>query len=394
MKAKKIYCDESGFTGANLLDGNQPYFTFASTDIEEDVARELVAKAIDTFSLQSFQKANGELKGAELAKETNGREALEWIFNECRDNFLVIVHEKLFAIAAKFFDLTFEPLISAYNQFLFKANFHRFVVTAIYLGLITKNQTMLEAVRDFHTIFQPKNIIDGAALKTTIDKGYLDPASAVESILYLWQLNEEKILAEYDKLRDKSEGINKWTLELSLTSLHTALNYWGGKHKVITPVCDESTPLSDLRSVMEDGMVGTYQLGEDYLPVFSGAIINPVVFGKSHEHAGIQIADLIASAFYYASNNRGELFAENLITNHLKQISEHNIIPDADDFNPHNEQAVRNHLMLLAIVENSKQGGLNLTPEFMRLLVRIQIVDLPDELLHLGSHQSPNSEIP
>ncbi len=150
------------------------------------------------------------------------------------------------------------------------------------------------------------------------------------STIYLWQLNEEKILAEYETLSDKSEGINKWTLELSLTSLHTALNYWAGKHKIITPVCDDSTPLSDLRSVMEDSLVGAYQLDEDYLPVFNGATFNPVVFGKSHENAGIQVADLIASAFYYAANNRGELFAENLITNHLKQISENNIVPDLD----------------------------------------------------------------
>lgn len=394
MKPKQIYCDEAGFTGANLLDANQPYFTFASTDIEEGVARELVAKAVDIFSLQSFQKPNEELKGAELANDTEGKKALEWIFNECRENFFVSIHDKLFAIAGKFFDLTFEPIISSFNQFLFKVNFHRFVVTTIYLGLKTKNQTMLEAVRDFHTIFQPRNILDGTALKTTIDKGSLDPTSAVENILYLWQLNEKKILAEYETLSDKSEGINKWTLELSLTSLHTALNYWAGKHKIMTPVCDDSTPLSDLRSVVDNSLVGAYQLDEDFLPVFNRATINPVVFGKSHENAGIQIADLIASAFYYAANNRGEPFAENLITTHLKQISENNIVPDLDHFNPQNEQPVRNYLMLLAIVENSKQGGLNLTPDFMRLLVRIQTAKLPNELLNLGSHQSSSREIP
>jgi hypothetical protein len=89
MKGKRIYCDEAGFTGANLLDVSQPYFTFASTDIEEDVARELVDTAIEQFNLQRFQEANGELKGAELSKQTEGRAALQGIFNECRENFLV-----------------------------------------------------------------------------------------------------------------------------------------------------------------------------------------------------------------------------------------------------------------------------------------------------------------
>jgi hypothetical protein len=177
--------------------------------------------------------------------------------------------------------------------------------------------------------------------------------------------------------------INKWTLELSLTSLHTALNHWGEKHKLITPVCDESKPLSELKDII-DNLGGRYKLDEEYLPVFNGATINPVEFGKSHENASIQIADLIASAFYHAANNRGEDFAERMITNHLQQISQNNIIPDMDDFNPQNEQAVRNFLMLVAIVENSKQGGLNLTPDFMQLLARIQIAKLPENLLSLG----------
>jgi hypothetical protein len=388
MQPKRIYCDEAGFTGANLLDVNQPYFTFASTDIEEDFARELIDEAMDKFSLRSFRELNGELKGAELVKETEGREALEWIFDKCRKNFLVTVHDKLFAIAGKFFDITFEPIISTYKPFFFKANFHRFVVTAIYLGLKIKNRTMVEAVRDFHTIFQPKNVIDGSALKAKVDKASLDPASAVESILYLWKLNEKKILAEYNKLSDKSEGINKWTLELSLTSLHTALNYWAEKHKRMTPVCDDSVPLFELKSVIEGSGIGTYKFGEDFLPVFNGATVNLLLFGKSHESAGIQIADLIASAFYYAANNRGEVFAESLIANNLKQISDSNIIPDVDDFNPENEQAMRNYVMLLALVKNSKKGGLKLTPQLMQTLLLVQTAPLPDELRDFGSHES------
>ena len=63
VEARSIYCDEAGFTGANLLDVNQPYFTFATTDIEEDAARELLGEAIDKFTLQSFREKNGELKG-------------------------------------------------------------------------------------------------------------------------------------------------------------------------------------------------------------------------------------------------------------------------------------------------------------------------------------------
>lgn len=385
--SRRIYCDEAGFTGANLLDADQPHFTFASTDIDESRARELLDEIIARFRLQNLVKGNGELKGGELAKRPHGQEALEWLFNECRGAFFVTFHNKLFAIAAKFFDITFEPLISDYNTFFFRTKFHRFVVTAIYLELLTKNQMMLDAVQNFHTVFQARNTVDGSVVKTAVDGMTLSNPSAVENILLLWRLNEREILAEYDRLSDKSEKINKWTLELSMTSLNTALNYWGVKHKQITPVCDDSIPLSELQDVINI-LGGQYNFDENYMPTFNGATVNPVEFGKSHENPSIQIADLVASAFNYAVNNLKSGFTKTLFENFSEQISEDNIIPDTEDFNLKNEQAVKNYLMLLAIIKNSKENsGLILSPEFMGFLHQLQSSDLPDELRNLDVNE-------
>lgn len=387
QNSKKIYCDEAGFTGANLFDANQPIFTFASTDIEENRAKELLDETIPRFRIQNLVKGNGELKGGELAQRPRGQEALKWLFGECKNNFYVTTHNKLFAIAAKFFDITFEPLIADYNTFFFRTKFHRFVVTAIYLELLTKNQMMLDAVQNFHTVFQARSTVDGSVIKTTVDKMTLSNPSAVENILLLWRLNERKILAEYDRLSDKSEKINKWTLELSMTSLNTALNYWGTKHKQITPVCDDSTPLSELQDVINI-LGGQYNFDESYMPTFNGATVNPVEFGKSHENPSIQIADLVASAFNYAVNNLKSDFTKTLFENFSEQISEDNIIPDTEDFNLKNEQAVKNYLMLLAIIKNSKEnGGLILSPEFMGFLHQLQSSDLPNELQNLGVNE-------
>ncbi len=381
---RKIYCDEAGFTGGNLLDANQPTFTFASTDIDESRARELIDEAIARFRLQNLVKGNGELKGNELAQRPRGQESLEWLFNECRDNFFVAIHDKLFAAAAKFFDITFEPLIAEHKIFFLRTGFHRFVVSAIYAGLIAKNQLMLDAVQNFHTIFQAKNAVDGNLVKMAVDNLIPDaPPSPIEDILRLWQLNEKEILAEYDGQSDKSEKINKWTLELSLTSLNSMLNYWGTKHKNLLPVCDDSTPLTELQDVINI-LAGRYDFDENYLPIFNGAIVNPVIFGKSHENPSIQIADLVASAFNYAANNLESDFSKKLFGNFSAQISENNIIPDMDDFSIKNEQSVRNYLMLLAILKNSKENdGLILSPDFTQFLYHLQTSELPDNLREL-----------
>ncbi len=38
----RIYCDESGYTGYNLPEENQPYFVYSALNIEEDVAEDFV----------------------------------------------------------------------------------------------------------------------------------------------------------------------------------------------------------------------------------------------------------------------------------------------------------------------------------------------------------------
>ena len=45
-----LYCDESGFTGQDLLNADQRYFSYASVLIDQVEASELVAQAEKRFS--------------------------------------------------------------------------------------------------------------------------------------------------------------------------------------------------------------------------------------------------------------------------------------------------------------------------------------------------------
>lgn len=85
----KIYCDEAGFTGSNLLDTAQPHFVFASTDITEDRAQNLLDQAVKKFRIERLRKGKGEFKGAELSQHHQGQQALDWLFNKCRKNIYV-----------------------------------------------------------------------------------------------------------------------------------------------------------------------------------------------------------------------------------------------------------------------------------------------------------------
>jgi hypothetical protein len=60
MPAVQIYCDESGFSGNNLLNREQPYFVLGTVAIPSEEAADLVAKIRTDFRLQG-----AELKGEE-----------------------------------------------------------------------------------------------------------------------------------------------------------------------------------------------------------------------------------------------------------------------------------------------------------------------------------------
>jgi hypothetical protein len=62
-----IYFDESGFTGNDLLNDDQPVFVYASVAIEPSQAEDIIAEMISRFRLQG-----DELKGSNLVGHTRG----------------------------------------------------------------------------------------------------------------------------------------------------------------------------------------------------------------------------------------------------------------------------------------------------------------------------------
>ena len=68
MAVTKIYFDESGNTGTELLDPQQPYFTTGSTDIPEDEAAAIIRRCFR-------QHKGAELKSKDIFKRHQGRRA-------------------------------------------------------------------------------------------------------------------------------------------------------------------------------------------------------------------------------------------------------------------------------------------------------------------------------
>ncbi len=68
---QKIYFDESGFTGNNLLSERQEIFSYGSVASNDAEAKEVVEHIIKKYKIQ-----NGELKGGRLLGNRRGKQAI------------------------------------------------------------------------------------------------------------------------------------------------------------------------------------------------------------------------------------------------------------------------------------------------------------------------------
>jgi hypothetical protein len=74
---QEIYCDESGFTGNNLLDKATPFFAYATVAVSHEEAKEFVERVIKDYKVQ-----NCELKFQKLIKYSRGKQAITHILKK------------------------------------------------------------------------------------------------------------------------------------------------------------------------------------------------------------------------------------------------------------------------------------------------------------------------
>ena len=105
----EIACDESGFSGSNLLDAATPVFTHASVDLSIDEAVELIG-VLRSRARWAFD----ELKSGPLLRGPHASEAREWLLAALRGRAHVHVVDKEFFLVTRIVDLLLaEPSYAA-----------------------------------------------------------------------------------------------------------------------------------------------------------------------------------------------------------------------------------------------------------------------------------------
>jgi len=348
---QSIYCDEAGYSGNNLLDPGQPFFTYSTVAIEHDVADALVRDTIARYRIDG-----PELKGRSLVRHNRGRKAVTAVLERCAPDALVSAWHKRYSLATKFFEYVFEPVLAEQNSIFYGAGFHRFISNVLFFEALTNNQRATTALLNFQEVMRAHDATGVARIfpSRIVEPGFSEVLADIQAFV---EANQETIAADVASYAGE-EPLYRWMLDLSASALFALLTTWGQRHDSLTVYCDESKPLHDNRRPF-DVMIARADKAE---VVFEGKrqslifnLTGPLQFVSSATHPGIQIADVFASALAYALRNPREDISRVWLALLDDSVSEFSVFPDAERVDLDSEHGFVNRTILHELVLRSER---------------------------------------
>lgn len=352
MSIQNVYLDEAGFTGANLLDQEQPVFVYASVGIEDSKASATCAEMLKRYNIQS-----AELKGANLIKRSQGRKAVTWLLENTSQYVKVIIIDKEYALAGKFFEYIIEPVIAKQNSLFYNRGFHKFVSMVLYLEFKRGADYARNLMANFQKMLRD---IDIDLLKVVLSaEGYgMEQENPLTHILTIALCHQDLIKNEIVTLK-RSNAISGWALELSASSVHYLLASWGEQFKSLSAYCDASKPIADSMHLFNN-LIGRTDKAYIWLndtPSFVYNLSEPIHMVDSKESPGVQIADVWASTLAYAYKHPEDAFSrECQKIAHTNGIVVNSIFPDYDNVNINRLGPFINGLILIEMSCRSIAG--------------------------------------
>jgi len=350
-----IYFDESGYTGEKLLEEDQPTFSYASVCIDSDKAEEIVSKIISKYKIQ-----NGELKAVKLIRRERGKKAILEILEAVKDNIKISVSDKKYALAGQIFEYIFEPILASKNSIFYNLNFHKFIANSLYLCFITDDIFAKELFLKFEKLMRNKTLEDLEAIISILDT--IDEKSEsfefVKNIIEFIKIHKIEI---YEEIKD----LKKWTIDLSITSLHSLFSSWGENKDKLVAYCDNSKPIGEQKNIFNSMIDRDGEIIYSILKTDEGKQI-PLTYNlKSIElvdskiYKGVQLADVVATASAYSfqmfKDNNSD-FNKKLQEILLPNIVYGSIFPNFDYINLEKKEVQLNAILLEEIVSRSRNS--------------------------------------
>lgn len=353
MSTKTIYFDEAGFTGSNMLSSDQPAFVYASVAIDQPDASYILAEMITRFHLQGK-----ELKGMNLVGHRRGQQAISWLLNKCKGISCIAVSNKKFALAGKFFEYIFEPVLAPNNSIFYALEFHLFIANLLYVLFESKDEHAEDIMNAFQTLMRTQDPSGLEQLLAPID-ARIKLGNPLGQILTFVVCHKNQIVEEIKRLSE-IDGLKNWVLELTTTSLFWLLSFWGERFDSIEVYCDKSKPLEINRELF-DALIGRQdriymKLGKKPEVLLTYNLARPVILVDSIQSPGVQIADILASSIAYGFKNPNDSLSKEWLSLADSMFSSTCILPDLKALDLHEREPFINALVLQELVDRTLKG--------------------------------------
>lgn len=334
QKIPTVFIDESGNTGSNLLDSEQPVFTLSSCIFSEMEAKYLI-DLVDS-------KSPHEVHFKNLKRRKSGQDGIVRLMSNKLLNskkVKVNIFLKEFMVTTKIVDLLIEHMMHLMGEDLYLNGMNIALSNMLYYCLPSFCDEAL--VRDMYKSFV---IMIREQSIDAIDNFYDNLERVKESSSSdKFKSDIDFILATKNCIHDALDGVDKASLDPSIPALFSHCAEWGNAYpKGFHIIHDDSHSIEKQKLLFaqfmdwsQDDVEYGYDRRKFNLPLKGKSL----KFASSKDYLQIQVADIIASSFSYwaAGVSRGEtedyLFLE-LNKLDLDRFIGHNKIWPTQDVTP------------------------------------------------------------
>ena len=349
----EVFFDESGFTGARLLDPAQPIFSYASVAISNDEAFDILRRARERNPVQM-----PELKANKLLGSPRGVALVTDVLDAIEGRYSVIVQDKLVILCGKVFEYLFEPVFQQDPSLLYRKNLHKFV--AMYCFICFQGPAGQEAIRQFERFMRTLDPTEAPVLFDPARLEDLDDQDPFKMVIKFAQGYRDIIVSDNQRMRTDSEDRGKWVLDVSIAGLWSLLNHWGATGRPLRVTCDDSKPLmAQVEHITggddDPGIRRVREMGGS-AEGYGWVLDRPIVFGDSRNHPALQVADLIAGAASRVVNQDPTASDQALRESLQRHVHKHSIMPDFDHVRLGTREVDVNWLVLMELGERASRG--------------------------------------
>lgn len=304
----EIACDESGFSGTNLLDAATPVFAHASVDLSVEEAIELVARL-----RSGFRWSLKELKSGQLLRGPRAPEALEWMLGELDGRAHVQLVDKEYFLVTRLVDLFLaEPSYAAGTSLTQDDRAPALAVYRATRGGGAEWSAFLEAFVELVRTKRRRQPDRGVVKRFFQARdGLAGVGLGAEADDVLGSLSRTRVRAVVTRLAHDDRTIPP-PLEPLLPALAETVLFWSGGRRQVLVIHDEQSALTAgrlmrLQQVLADGAEApdAHANGARALPPMVSPLAGLVTV-DSRDDPRVQVADLLAGVARRSPGNDGD----------------------------------------------------------------------------------------